>query len=205
MAKAGMTDWFSADGRLNRLDYAIRTIVISVIFGIITVFCLGSFLGVLATTFHFKEVASTQWQFEGEDMEEVAPEDKSAGLNFTASASGYDTSATGEGHFKLETTDDGKRTEKHYELQHTPGAVLPMALMGILSATLMGIASLVSFWIHLVAQIRRFHDIGQTGLLVLLNLIPGASFFLWLFLMVVKGEPGPNQYGPSPFGTTTPE
>jgi uncharacterized membrane protein YhaH (DUF805 family) len=193
----GITDWFSADGRLSRLQYAIRTIVISLIFGVVSAFCFGAFMGVLFSTLHLTEVERAEWQDSGE------ADPPSAGINISAAASGWGASADGEGRFRLDTA-DGEHKDISYKLEHEPGAAVPIALTGFVSAAIMAVIGLISFWIHLVAQIRRFHDIGQTGLLVLINLIPGASFFLWLFLMLIKGQPGPNSYGPDPLGGQTP-
>ena len=60
------------------------------------------------------------------------------------------------------------------------------------------ILGLVLAWIGLAAQVKRFHDMGQSGWFVLLNLIPGAGFFVWLVLIVAAGQSGPNAYGRQP-------
>ncbi len=46
--------------------------------------------------------------------------------------------------------------------------------------------------------VRRLHDLGKSGWMLLIVLIPfiGAIWILVLFLM--DGTPGPNAYGPSP-------
>lgn len=46
--------------------------------------------------------------------------------------------------------------------------------------------------------VRRLHDLGKSGWMLLIVLIPfiGAVWILVLFLM--DGTPGPNSYGPSP-------
>ncbi len=46
--------------------------------------------------------------------------------------------------------------------------------------------------------VRRLHDLGKSGWMLLIVLIPfiGAVWILVLFLM--DGTPGPNAYGPSP-------
>lgn len=60
------------------------------------------------------------------------------------------------------------------------------------------ILGLLLAWIGLAAQIKRFHDMGQSGWFVLLNFIPGASFFIWLVLVVAAGQSGANSYGLQP-------
>jgi uncharacterized membrane protein YhaH (DUF805 family) len=138
MAKAGFTDWFTPDGRLNRLDYAIRTLVTTVIAGTLTTGAIAAIV--------FSGVAADGFQ------------DAASGLVFGGTF--------------------------------------------FISAGVIAVVSLISLWIHLVAQIRRFHDIGQSGLLVLLNLVPCASFIIWLFLMIARGDAGANMYGPDPLPAT---
>jgi uncharacterized membrane protein YhaH (DUF805 family) len=46
--------------------------------------------------------------------------------------------------------------------------------------------------------VRRLHDVGKTGWLLLVGLIPGIGA-IWLFiLMCIDGTPGENAYGPNP-------
>ncbi|WP_420456165.1 DUF805 domain-containing protein [Rubrivirga sp.] len=45
--------------------------------------------------------------------------------------------------------------------------------------------------------VRRLHDTGKTGWLMLLGMIPLANLVL-LYFMIVEGDPGPNEYGPDP-------
>ena len=61
---------------------------------------------------------------------------------------------------------------------------------------------------NIMLSIRRFHDLGQTGWLVLAFFVVGALLppiaalvnianFIWFAL---KGTDGPNPYGPDPIG-----
>lgn len=45
--------------------------------------------------------------------------------------------------------------------------------------------------------VRRLHDIGKTGWLMLLGLIPIVGFVL-IYFMVQPGQPDSNAYGPPP-------
>lgn len=45
--------------------------------------------------------------------------------------------------------------------------------------------------------VRRLHDSGKTGWLVLLGLLPILNLAL-IVLMVIDSDPGTNQYGPNP-------
>ena len=46
--------------------------------------------------------------------------------------------------------------------------------------------------------IRRWHDLGKSGWLSLLMLVPLFNFFVLIFLWVKKGTDGPNTYGDDP-------
>ena len=50
----------------------------------------------------------------------------------------------------------------------------------------------VAFLISLSAWIRRFHDMDQTGWLVLLIFIPLVNLALFFILLLAPGTPGPN-------------
>ncbi len=63
--------------------------------------------------------------------------------------------------------------------------------------TVFGVFALVTFIPSIAVQVRRFHDQDMSGLLVLLNLIPGGGLAVLVF-MALKGTDGPNRYGPDP-------
>jgi len=78
---------------------------------------------------------------------------------------------------------------------------------GIAALVLMAIFALVNFLPDIMLSIRRFHDLGQTGWLVLVFMIAGSLpvvgviadivNFVWF---MVRGTEGSNQYGPDPLG-----
>jgi len=47
-------------------------------------------------------------------------------------------------------------------------------------------------------SIRRLHDTGKSGWWIFISLVPIIGGFWFLYLMVIDGNPGDNQYGPSP-------
>lgn len=47
---------------------------------------------------------------------------------------------------------------------------------------------------------RRFHDLGLTGWLAALTVIPYLGFIVALIIVFIPGKPGDNQYGPNPKG-----
>jgi len=81
---------------------------------------------------------------------------------------------------------------------------------GIFAIVLMGCFALTNLLPDIMLSIRRFHDLGQTGWLVLvfmfLGALPMIGFladivnFIWFML---RGTEGPNQYGPDPLALDT--
>lgn len=53
-------------------------------------------------------------------------------------------------------------------------------------------------WVHLALAAKRWHDIGTTGWLAVLSLIPGVNFFIFLALCLVGPGPGADVYGDDP-------
>ena len=56
----------------------------------------------------------------------------------------------------------------------------------------------LAIWIGLAAGVRRCHDLGFTGWLLLLSLVPLVGWLFGLVLLVGPGEEGGNKYGPQP-------
>lgn len=52
------------------------------------------------------------------------------------------------------------------------------------------------FFFILTLTIRRIHDIGYSGWLVLLNFVPIVQFFLYIYLLFKSGSASDNKYGP---------
>jgi uncharacterized membrane protein YhaH (DUF805 family) len=51
---------------------------------------------------------------------------------------------------------------------------------------------------NLAVGVRRLHDIGKSGVWLLIALIPIVGSIWLLVLMVTEGNPGDNQYGKNP-------
>lgn len=68
--------------------------------------------------------------------------------------------------------------------------------INVLSA-IYGLALLIP---GLAVQVRRLHDVGKSGWMILLNLIPLIGTIWILVLMIRDGTPGDNEYGPNPKG-----
>ena len=50
----------------------------------------------------------------------------------------------------------------------------------------------------LAVSVRRLHDIGKSGWMVFINLIPLIGLIWFIVLTVKDSQPGENQYGPNP-------
>lgn len=53
----------------------------------------------------------------------------------------------------------------------------------------------------LAASVRRLHDTGKSGWMVLIYFIPLIGWIWLLVLLVTEGDRGENQYGPDPKGS----
>lgn len=52
--------------------------------------------------------------------------------------------------------------------------------------------------LYLVAAVKRLHDIGLSGWVLLLSFLPSGEA-LYVSLALIPGTKGPNKYGPDPF------
>ena len=92
---------------------------------------------------------------------------------------------------------------------------LPVVLLGALPkmhfvpsswGAIVGLLYLASLLVSIFAGIRRSHDLGYSGWLVLIWIIPFAWIpFAWLYFWLKDGQPRPNQYGPPPIQSAQPE
>lgn len=71
----------------------------------------------------------------------------------------------------------------------------PLILIGLI-----GIYALFTIIPSLALQVRRLHDIGMSGFLLLIALIPYLGGFVLVVLYLFDSQPGTNQYGPNPKG-----
>jgi uncharacterized membrane protein YhaH (DUF805 family) len=46
--------------------------------------------------------------------------------------------------------------------------------------------------------VRRLHDVGRSGWMILVTLIPLIGLIWLLVLLIIDSNPGENQYGPNP-------
>jgi uncharacterized membrane protein YhaH (DUF805 family) len=57
--------------------------------------------------------------------------------------------------------------------------------------------SLAVFIPGLAVSVRRLHDIGKSGWMILINLIPLVGFIWFIVLACKDSNPGENKYGPN--------
>ncbi len=63
---------------------------------------------------------------------------------------------------------------------------------------LMMVAVVVAMWISLAIQVKRWHDIDQSGWWVLAGMIPYVNIIVLIVLGFVKGTEGANRFGDDP-------
>ena len=63
---------------------------------------------------------------------------------------------------------------------------------------LVGIYALVVFLPGLALSVRRLHDVGKSGLFILIAFIPFVGGIWLLILYCTEGENWENEYGPNP-------
>lgn len=96
-----------------------------------------------------------------------------------------------------------RRSEYWYFALFHSGITLAFSLLSFtgLGVLLLGIYSLATLIPGLAAAVRRMHDVGRSGVWLLMALAP---LFGWIFLVVwmsQDSQPGSNRYGPNPKGS----
>lgn len=74
----------------------------------------------------------------------------------------------------------------------------PVALLMGLFGIVVGLAYLFFVLPGIAVLIRRFHDVGLSGWLVLLGLIPYVGAFITFIITLLPSESRPNKHGPIP-------
>jgi len=85
-------------------------------------------------------------------------------------------------------------------------AIVAMILDNILGLTAGELPYGVLYYLYVLAvlipglavAVRRLHDVGKSGWMILIALIPIIGAIWLLVLMVTDSNPGENQYGPNP-------
>ncbi|RQO45668.1 DUF805 domain-containing protein [Pseudomonas sp. KBW05] len=83
----------------------------------------------------------------------------------------------------------------------TVGAAISVAspLVAMIVGPLLWLALIVAmFWISILISVQRLHDLGWSGWLYALNLVPVVNTVFAILLLVLPGNAGANQYGAPP-------
>lgn len=82
--------------------------------------------------------------------------------------------------------------------------VISLAIGGIVMLLAL-VAIALTILPSLAVTVRRLHDVGLSGWLYLLNLIPYVGPLIIIVITLLDSNPGQNQYGPNPkIGPETP-
>lgn len=63
--------------------------------------------------------------------------------------------------------------------------------------------TLAVFLPSIAVSVRRMHDLGKSGWMVLIGLIPLIGGIILLVMFCMDSQPGDNEYGPNPKATAT--
>jgi len=78
-------------------------------------------------------------------------------------------------------------------LTATRSSVIGVVICGLLG--LYGVAAIIP---SLAVSVRRLHDVGISGWMMLICLVPFIGGLALLVMHLMDSNPGPNQYGPNP-------
>lgn len=76
--------------------------------------------------------------------------------------------------------------------------ILGLAVEGFGYGPLYGLYAIAVLIPGLAVAVRRLHDIGKSGWMILVALIPLIGGIWLLVLLMTDSNPGENQYGPNP-------
>lgn len=110
--------------------------------------------------------------------------------------------------FKKYVEFDGRATRSEYWtfvlVNMVIGSLLGMIspMVGDSSGLLGSLFSLLVFLPSVAVGVRRLHDLGKSGWMMLLMLLPVIGWLWLLILFVLAGQAGENAYGPDPKGAS---
>jgi uncharacterized membrane protein YhaH (DUF805 family) len=86
--------------------------------------------------------------------------------------------------------------------------ILAMILDNVFGTAIKGVGYGLFYFLYALAvlipglavSVRRLHDVGKSGWMLLIALIPIIGAIILLVLMVTDSNPGENKYGPNPKG-----
>lgn len=107
--------------------------------------------------------------------------------------------------FSFEGRISRKRYLLNFVLPVVGLSVIALVIDGVLSTPLMVVLNLALIWPGLATAVKRWHDRGKSGWMILINLLPliGAIWSL-VETWCLPGTPGPNRFGPDPLAESEP-
>jgi uncharacterized membrane protein YhaH (DUF805 family) len=99
----------------------------------------------------------------------------------------------------------GRARRKEYWMFFLFNIIIAIALTIVeavvgLPGVLSGLYSLAVLLPSIAVGVRRLHDVGRSGLWLLIGLVPVIGIIVLIVFAVTDSQPGTNQYGPSPKG-----
>ncbi len=100
---------------------------------------------------------------------------------------------------------DGRSTKSEYWYFVLFQVIISLVLIVLMALTnssifllIQQVFSLAMLIPGLAVSVRRLHDVGKSGWMLLLSLIPLAGAIYLIVLFATKSDPGDNAYGPNP-------
>lgn len=82
--------------------------------------------------------------------------------------------------------------------------ILDSIISSIIGFSFLGLLLILALILPTIAiSVRRLHDLGLTGWLYLVMIIPCVNFAFLIYLLVAPGQPKDNQYGTNPLTGNT--
>lgn len=82
-----------------------------------------------------------------------------------------------------------------FKTLETDTSIVPVSIVG---SGLLIVYSLAAFIPTLAVAVRRLHDVGKSGWMLFIYLLPFVGPIWLLVLLATEGQPGHNQYGVNP-------
>ncbi len=79
-----------------------------------------------------------------------------------------------------------------------PGKLLDNAIFATIVSFFWVIIVVCVIVFNLSLLVRRWHDIGRSGWMIIFTSIPYIGFVVYIYLVIRKGDVKPNKYGPVP-------
>jgi len=84
-----------------------------------------------------------------------------------------------------------------FSVVYVVGVIVVGGIAIALGQPIVWLAAIVVAVPMLAVSVRRFHDMGQSGWRILINLIPVIGTIIYLVGMTRRGDQGTNAYGPA--------